>query len=760
MEIAEISESDREQAADLAVSCFINDLYFQKMIPEEEERKSELKKNFLDAVSYCGAEDGAYGIRENGCLIAFVLFFDYDRLNKSNPRQLSRFFGYEASGRSRFQLTHPSTMSDRKFIQLKAEECGVRTTYLLSLGVDEAHRRAGLATRLVQFVRESFPNHSLLSDISNPESLGIYKKLGFRIDRISGDYYLVKGSPLTESFGSENAEKLYLAVPNEETLSTVFGEKQIPHRAAEIQGFRIEKNSAVYSFIKKPSERCRAVIAQVTREQLFSYQKYICLANNTEESRTEGDTGYFIYYRTHPYDGPVLYNGLLREMLPARQSEWSIVPDVYVSFPIEYRDLSVLENAGQGKYDKTMAQLLDLLDFRTHFESGVPKQNDFPKNSGSFKERIRRYYLGKIKIVVTCETTPDTYLTGGGEIGCPAYVDLILSVDRQSSCGVVSVVSLSCPFLLSHFLDSVVRNQFTVKTDNGNTENFYEYLERGYQVLKRGTPKAFVTIPNRRSQIKNNELASLLFMETIYQQGENMGRVIDRDVVEIVENEHGMAQYEYAHGYAYSNIFVQISDTFPFEITDRIEFESITQFYIELLMFEESAIVSTNEKIVEFLSPGGDPTPNEVLFRTHQIFDEYSRTIEFWDIQVNYPSSKKSLAMLRDAFRINEQLQRLERNQNQLQRVFDTQRDLLDRRDSSHLNHILLFLALLQVLPLLMPGIFSDGEIFTQQKILACLFLAGGLFVYVKLKNRILARSVSGKRSGQNKETVENRRIK
>ncbi|WP_444643972.1 hypothetical protein ACRQU7_04260 [Caproiciproducens sp. R1] len=230
--------------------------------------------------------------------------------------------------------------------------------------------------------------------------------------------------------------------------------------------------------------------------------------------------------------------------------------------------------------------------------------------------------------------------------------------------------------------------------------------------------------------------------------------------MEIVENEHGMAQYEYAHGYAYSNIFVQISDTFPFEITDRIEFESITQFYIELLMFEESAIVSTNEKIVKFLSPGGDPTPNEVLFRTHQIFDEYSRTIEFWDIQVNYPSSKKSLAMLRDAFRINEQLQRLERNQNQLQRVFDTQRDLLDRRDSSHLNHILLFLALLQVLPLLMPGIFSDGEIFTQQKILACLFLAGGLFVYVKLKNRILARSVRGKRSGQNKETVENRRIK
>ncbi|MBW7571398.1 GNAT family N-acetyltransferase [Caproiciproducens faecalis] len=751
MEITEISESDWEQAADLAVSCFINDLYFQKMIPEEQERKSELKKNFLDAVTYCGAENGAFGIKENGRLIAFILFFDYDRLNKSNPQQMSRFFGYDASGGSRFQLTHPTTVSDQRFIQLKAEECGVRTTYLLSLGVDEPYRRAGLATRLVRFVRESYPNHSLLSDISNPESIGLYKKQGFQIREMSENYYWVKGDPLLDSAGAENAEQIYLALPNEETLSAVFGNEQIAFETAEIFGYRVEKNSAGYSFLKEPSACCRAVIAPVSREQLFLYQKTICLANNTEEYRSGGGKNYFIYYRTYPYDNPVLYNGLLNEMLRTRQSEWSIIPDVYVSFPIEYSSISALQNAGQGKYDKTIAQLLDLLDFRTHFESGVPKQNSLPKNGSSFKERIRRYYLGKIKIVVAGETTPETYLTGGEEIGRPAFVDLILSVDRQSSCGVVSVASLSCPFLLSHFLDSIVRNQFTVKKDNGDTENFYEYLEREFQVLKRGTPKAFVTIPNKRGQIQNNELASLLFTETIYQQGENMGRVIDRDVVQIVENEHGMAQYEYAHGYAYSNIFVQISDTFPFEITNRIEFESITLFYIELLMFEESAIVTTSEKIVDFLSPDGGHTPNEVLSKTHQIFDEYSRTIEFWDIQVNYPSSKKSLAMLRNAFRIDEQLQRLERNQNQLQRVFDTQRDLLDRLDSSNLNYILLFFTLLQVLALLVPGIFTTGGIFTEQKILAYLFLAAGLFVYVKLKNRILARSVRGKRSWRKK---------
>lgn len=741
MDITEISKDDLEQAADLAVSCFSDDLYFKKMMPGEQERKAELKKNFLDAVSYCISEHGAYGMKDNGRLIAFMLFFDYDRLNKSDHRQMSRFFGYEASDRSRFQLTHPTTMTDRRFIQLKAEECGVHTTYLLSLGVDESYRRSGLATQMVKFVRGNYPNNYLLGDVSSPESLGIYEKMGFQITEMSENYYWVKGNPLLDSTGVESLQKIYLAVPGVEMLSLVFGGTEIPYRSAEIPGYQIEKDSTVSSFVKNPSSNCRALIAQVTQDQLFAYQKYICLANNTEEYRSDGGTDYFIYYRTHAYDGPVLYNDLLNEMLRTRQSEWKIIPDVYVSFPVEYGSASVLENASQGKYDKTVSQLLDLLDFRTHFESGVPKQSNSLKKSG-FKERIQRYYLGKIKIVVTCEITPETYLTGGGAIGQPALVDLILSVDQQSSCGVVSVASLSCPFLLSHLLDSVVRNQFTVLKEDGSTVNFYEFLESEYGILKRGTPKAFVTIPSKRNQIKNSELASLLFMETIYQQGENMGRVIDGDIVEIVENEHGMAQYEYAHGYAYSNIFIQISDSFPFEVANRIAFESITLFYIELLMFEESSIVMTSEKIVDFLSSGENRTPNEVLSQTHRIFDEYSKTIEFWDIQVNYPSSKKSLAMLRNAFRMDEQLQRLERNQNQLQRVFDTQRDLLDRLDSSSLNYILLFFTLLQILALLMPGIFTGSGIFTQQKILAYLFLAAGLFVYVKLKNRILARSV------------------
>lgn len=43
-------------------------------------------------------------------------------------------------------------------------------------------------------------------------------------------------------------------------------------------------------------------------------------------------------------------------------------------------------------------------------------------------------------------------------IGSDLYTQIIVSVDKESNIGVLYVISLSCPFLMSHLLDNVVRN--------------------------------------------------------------------------------------------------------------------------------------------------------------------------------------------------------------------------------------------------------------------------------------------------------------
>lgn len=46
----------------------------------------------------------------------------------------------------------------------------------------------------------------------------------------------------------------------------------------------------------------------------------------------------------------------------------------------------------------------------------------------------------------------------------------------------------------------------------------------------------------------------------------------------------------------------------------------------------------------------------------------------------------KSITMLRESFRIKDQLDEMKRNQEQLQTVFDTKCDIIDRKDAKRMD--------------------------------------------------------------------------
>ena len=79
----------------------------------------------------------------------------------------------------------------------------------------------------------------------------------------------------------------------------------------------------------------------------------------------------------------------------------------------------------------------------------------------------------------------------------------------------------------------------------------------------------------------------------------------------------------------YSNIVLQTSEFLRGTITERIITESITLFYIELLLFEESAINIANDEIIRFLSNLDNYSPSTVLDNINVIISDYSKTIDF-----------------------------------------------------------------------------------------------------------------------------------
>ncbi len=188
-----------------------------------------------------------------------------------------------------------------------------------------------------------------------------------------------------------------------------------------------------------------------------------------------------------------------REMLKNRKEEWSIVPDFYVSIPVQYSNMSFVENAARrfSDFSKEVDFLIKMLEFRTNYETGVPSEMDHVDASSGIKNRIKRYYLGKIKVQIVSEMLPEMKEMSEG-IGMPAYVDLYISIDEKSSCAVLTWFSLSMPFSLSYCMDNIICNQIRVITEDDEAVNFFDYLSNTFGIVKRGTPKIFVIIPQKR----------------------------------------------------------------------------------------------------------------------------------------------------------------------------------------------------------------------------------------------------------------------
>ena len=133
---------------------------------------------------------------------------------------------------------------------------------------------------------------------------------------------------------------------------------------------------------------------------------------------------------------------------------------------------------------------------------------------------------------------------------------------------------------------------------------------------------------------------------------------------------------------------MQLSKTLCSSVENRIVTESVTMYLAELAVFEESAICFANKYIVKYLSEIDGKSSSQTLKSYGNILREYAKTIDFWDIQMNYTSSQKSTEEIRKAFRTDKQLEIYARNQAALKEVYQTKSDYVDKVESSILTAI------------------------------------------------------------------------
>ncbi|NLL81002.1 MAG: GNAT family N-acetyltransferase [Tissierellia bacterium] len=667
MQIKKITKEDLLSIAHLASENFIDDAFYLHLSSDRNTRKTKLRDIFKKSIEICINHGIAYGIEDKGEYIAFVLAFNYNHLLNSYPHEYNHIF--------------PSNEWDpiyKKYIGDSKEYL-----YLLAIGVSENYRRRGMATLLVKKIQDTYPQYNIFSDVSNPDSLALYKKLNFEILEENSQCVFIRYLSQQDSI-DVNLSFIKLAVPSDIDTKKIFG-KEIKGQSITLNNIQVVNDYNPF-FIQSLNSETTANLIDINYEELLLYQRHINVLYYTELKWKEAgsDNYYLIYVNNNHKSRDLILGEDTKKTLSEKKYEWDFISDCFISIPIKYKDIALLK-ASCLDDNFFINRILDSLNHRTNFESGIPINN---LNNTGFKDRIERIYLGSIKIQIYSENSiAFNGLEDNEKICEPVDVGLIVSIDKIANGGVLHIVSLSCGLLISQFLDSVVRNQISVITD-GNVENLYSYLSNNFNIYKMGTAKSFLTIPRDRTSIPDEFLASLLFCETYYNAGEGLGKVVDKEIKELLSDECGYAQYDYASVYMYSNIVLQTSEFLRGTITERIITESITLFYIELLLFEESAINIANDEIIRFLSNLDNYSPSTVLDNINVIISDYSKTIDYWDVQMNYPSSKKSIDNIRSAFQIENLASIFKRNLEQLLMIYDTRSDIIDKRESSILTAI------------------------------------------------------------------------
>ena len=517
------------------------------------------------------------------------------------------------------------------------------------------------------------------------------------------NYELLNPVVKIENDNEIREQVVFLAVPESAALNNVFPDyNNVESMRFELNNYSAEGQTKV--FVRREFEKCNAKIVRLNYNQLLAYQKSLnisLLKENIETYTLQNglEVPLFVYSIEGDYSQDTILNERLTEMIKTREREWALVPDIVLMYPVEVANV---ENIARNvsSYNSDMILYTHYLNMRLQCETGVPYGHDGADMMERFKNRIERYYLGEVKCRITEEMIMDIMDKEDVSVGSDIVVQLMVSVDKESNVGVLYVVSLSSPFLLSHLIDNVVRNQLIV-IDEGKTLNLYEFILKKWGLTIAGTPKSYITIPAEKDALKPEQLASLLMSETIYGEGEEFGQVVDKEILNVASGKYGMALYNIAYVGVTTNTYIQFWPTYQGSKQYRLFWNAVTAFYIELVLFEEAAVNIFNKNLVSLMTEANRSEPEDFLEQNRNITVKFLNTVEFWNVQLNYQSSQKSIKLIRDSFGQEKLITRMERYHEQVRNIFEINKELVDRKaereekeSSDEMNFILFILTI------------------------------------------------------------------
>lgn len=511
-----------------------------------------------------------------------------------------------------------------------------------------------------------------------------------------------------------------------------------------LKGFEITENSNNIYFVSNPlSEVTVHLFKEVEFTDFFDMEINLNLLEVYETVRSYYiDNEYFqalFFYSFNNED--YLYPQVKENNTIDRVYEDKMVADIYSIIPMMYEDYELIEKLQSNDNNFIVNNVLTGLEFQDNYEFG----ND-NKTITKYSERISRFDLGTFNVLLTEQPHYNYYKKNKTEIIAvkPMPIRVIAALDEETHTAVIHLLHFGVKNKPSKYIDEISRNGIyleynendeimkklpkRVSDDDTLMINFNDYLKAKYKIHQVGMPRHLILSPflddeeeflknvptDKQDKIKDNYKSiksSLLYAESMFEEGEELGDIIDSSLDIMYKKEYGLSFYDYSKTYISKTTLLQYFKTYKDYLPERIDFAVVNLFYLELLQFETAAHDIANQRITKFLKEydidAGKKKNNNKLLKMDSdsvldtiddIQEEYTKTLDFWEIQANYYSSKKFLNIMRKRFEIDEQMKMTQRNQDAINKIYSTKKSKKAEKADKIIGWVGIFFTIFNVL--------------------------------------------------------------
>lgn len=344
--------------------------------------------------------------------------------------------------------------------------------------------------------------------------------------------------------------------------------------------------------------------------------------------------------------------------------------DIYIMIP--YTSTNIIMNCFENKENDICKEYLKYMN-----------ENSKNECSDDISRYLKRYYLGQKKLCVQKNDNTNEY-----EI---EEVNLYLTINEPTGICLLTIMDLNSNFSPTHIQDQAIIDKLYIK-ENNSIVTIDKYLNSKYNLNRSGEAKILLSLSNKPEN--NLEFQYMLASER-YDNLEEY-KLSSKEIM--ANSKQNFSQYDFYEIYASKSSVVYILKDFDYNSIMNIQEEALILFIMELILFQNAAVLRTNKKIVESLANDGKVTLDFI----ESLYIEFGKTIKFWGKDVfKYVTAQILFIKINESFATKDILEDYYTNQKFLEHIVNLRDVQNSNRESKILNLIVLVLTILQVIPIL-----------------------------------------------------------